>query len=140
MSAHHEIPNKTANRSWKEQQGKCLRQFFKRIMWNGKIKANSTVDLYRRSISFENFIVWEIAARKLDFSPVGKESPCPEGVLRYFHTYVGLCHFSGIQNFEFQFFGDFQKNKYVFGYEDFVDIIWGLSQNWTIFRGHFYAF
>ena len=22
----------------------------------------------------------------------------------------------------------------------FVDIFWGLSQNWTIFRGHFYAF
>ena len=28
MSAHHEDPSKTANRTWKEQQGKCLRQFF----------------------------------------------------------------------------------------------------------------
>ena len=26
------------------------------------------------------------------------------------------------------------------GYEDFVDIFLGSSQNWTIFRGHFYAF
>ena len=29
-------------------------------------KANSTVDF--KTISFEKFIVWEIAARKLDFS------------------------------------------------------------------------
>ena len=26
------------------------------------------------------------------------------------------------------------------GYKDFVDIFGGSSQNWTIFRGHFYAF
>ena len=26
------------------------------------------------------------------------------------------------------------------GYEDFVDIFLESSQNWTIFRGHFYAF
>ena len=26
------------------------------------------------------------------------------------------------------------------GYGDFVDIFLGSSQNWTIFRGHFYAF
>ena len=26
------------------------------------------------------------------------------------------------------------------GYEDFVDILWGSSQNWSIFRGHFYVF
>ena len=26
------------------------------------------------------------------------------------------------------------------GYEDFVDIFLGSSQNWTILRGHFYAF
>ena len=31
----------------------------------------------------------------------------------------------------------FQKNKYFFGYEDFVDIFLGYSQNWTIFRGLF---
>ena len=26
------------------------------------------------------------------------------------------------------------------GYEDFVDIFLGSLQNWTMFRGHFYAF
>ena len=26
------------------------------------------------------------------------------------------------------------------GYDDFVDIFLGSTQNWTIFRGHFYAF
>ena len=40
----------------------------------------------------------------------------------------------------FNIFGGFQKNKYFLGYEDFVDIFWGSSQNWTIFSGHFYAF
>ena len=38
----------------------------------------------------------------------------------------------------FNIFFGFQKNKYFLGYEDFVDIL-GSSQNWTIFRGHFYA-
>ena len=37
-------------------------------------KANSTVDF--KTISFEKITVWEIAVRKLDFSPVGIESPC----------------------------------------------------------------
>ena len=45
-----------------------------------------------------------------------------------------------VQNFEFQYFLGFQKNEYFWGYEDFVDIFLGSSQNWTIFRGHFYAF
>ena len=40
----------------------------------------------------------------------------------------------------FDIFLGFQKNKYFFGYENFVDIFLGSSQNWTIFRGHFYAF
>ena len=41
----------------------------------------------------------------------------------------------------FIIFLGFQKNEYFWGYEDFVDI-WGggVSQNLTIFRGHFYAF
>ena len=38
------------------------------------------------------------------------------------------------------FWGGFQKNEYCLGYEDFVDIFGGSSQNLTIFRGHFYAF
>ena len=46
----------------------------------------------------------------------------------------------GGQNFEYQYFGGFQKTEYFLGYEDFMDILGGSSQNWTIFRGHFYAF
>ena len=31
-----------------------------------------------------------------------------------------------VHNFEFQYFlFGFQKNEYVFGYEDFMDIFWG---------------
>ena len=40
--------------------------------------------------------------------------------------------FWGVQNFEFQYFGGYS--------EDCVDIFGGSSQNWTIFRGHFYVF
>ena len=47
--------------------------------------------------------------------------------------------FFGVQNFEFKLFLGFQKNEFFGGYEDFVDIFWGSSQNWTIFRGHLYA-
>ena len=36
---------------------------------------------------------------------------------------------------KFNIFGDFQKNEY----EDFVYIFGGSSQNWTTFRGLFYA-
>ena len=31
-------------------------------------------------------------------------------------------------------------NVFFFEYEDFVYIFLGSSQNWTIYRGHFYAF
>ena len=40
----------------------------------------------------------------------------------------------------FNIFGGFQKNKYFGGYEGFIDIFLGSSQDWTIFRGYFYAF
>ena len=33
--------------------------------------------------------------------------------------------FLGVQNFEFRYIFGFQKNKYSFGYENFVDIFWG---------------
>ena len=62
------------------------------------------------------------------------------GVLLYFHTYVGSGHFLGFQILNFNIILGFQKNEYFLGYEDFVDIFWGSSQNWTIFRGHFYLF
>ena len=48
--------------------------------------------------------------------------------------------FLGFKILNFNIFLGFQKNKYFFGYENFVDIFLGSSQNWTIFRGHFYAF
>ena len=58
--------------------------------------------------------------------------------------------FFWVQNFEFQYFlGVFKKINIFWGYEDFVDIFFffffflgggGSSQNWTIFRGYFYAF
>ena len=60
-------------------------------------------------------------------------SVCPPGD-------VGSCYFLGLKILNFNIFGGFQKTEYFCGYEDFVDIFWGSSQNWTIFRGHFYAF
>ena len=65
---------------------------------------------------------------------------CGGGVLWYFHTYVGSFHFFGFEILNFIIFWGFQKKEYVMGYEDFMDIFWGSSQNWTIFRGHFNAF
>ena len=46
----------------------------------------------------------------------------------------------GFRILNFNIFGVFQKTEYFWGYEDFVHIFLGSSQNWTIFRGHFYAF
>ena len=66
--------------------------------------------------------------------------PLPRGGTLVFHTYVGPDHFWGFKILNFNIFGGFQKNEYFWGYEDFVDIFGGSSQNWTIFRGHFYAF
>ena len=37
----------------------------------------------------------------------------------------------------FKIFLGFQKNEYLFGYEDFVDIYFGSSQNWTSFKVSF---
>ena len=48
--------------------------------------------------------------------------------------------FFGFKILNSDIFLGFQKNKYFFGYDNFVDIFLGSSQNWTIFRGHFYAF
>ena len=36
-----------------------------------------------------------------------------------------------VQNLEFQYISDFLKNEYFLGYEDFVDICFGSSQNMT---------
>ena len=53
--------------------------------------------------------------------------------------YIGSAIFFGIKILHFNIFWGFQK-KYFLGYEDFVDTFWGSSQNWTSFRGRFYAF
>ena len=51
-----------------------------------------------------------------------------------------LGSFVGVQNLNFNIFLGFQKNEYFLGYEDFVDIFGGSSQNRTILRGYLYAF
>ena len=37
-----------------------------------------------------------------------------------------LGSFLGVQNFEFQYFREFSEKKIFGGYEDFVDIFWGV--------------
>ena len=44
--------------------------------------------------------------------------------------------FFGVKILNFNIFGGFQENEYLFGMKNFL----GSSQNWTIFRGYFYAF
>ena len=48
--------------------------------------------------------------------------------------YVGSGYFFGFKILNFNIFWGFQKNEYFWGYEDFVDIFWGSSQNWASFR------
>ena len=57
----------------------------------------------------------------------------------FIHTWARAI-FGGFKILNFNIFGDFQKNEYSFRYEDFVDVFFGSSQNWSIFRGNFYAF
>ena len=65
----------------------------------------------------------------------------PQGGTLIFHTYVNSGLFLGSKFLNINIFWGFSKNVDIFwGYEDFVDIFWGSSQNWTIFRGYFYAF
>ena len=45
----------------------------------------------------------------------------------------------GSKILNFNIFWVFRKKKYLLGYEDFVEVFLGSSQNWTI-RGYFYAF
>ena len=56
--------------------------------------------------------------------------------------YVSSRHFLGFKILNFNIFCGFQKKikKYFLEYENFVDIFFGSSQNWTIFSGHVYAF
>ena len=57
-----------------------------------------------------------------------------------YEDFVGSGHFLGFKILNFNIFGVFRKMNIFWGYEDFVDIFWGSSRNWTILRGHFYAF
>ena len=50
------------------------------------------------------------------------------GVLWSFHTYVGSVHFFGLKILNFDILWGFLKYKYFFGYENFVDIFWGLHK------------
>ena len=58
-------------------------------------------------------------------------------IVSYIHR---LESFFGFEILNLTIFWGFQKNEYFLGYEDFVDFCLGSSQNWTIFRGHFYVF
>ena len=58
MLAHHEDPSKTANRSWKEQFLKRKMRFGKTLFLPSDFKTKF----------FEKIILWDIAARKLDFA------------------------------------------------------------------------
>ena len=63
----------------------------------------------------------------------------PGGGTLIFSYIRRLGSFFGFKIMNFIIFWGFQKNEYFLGYEYFVDIFWGSSQNSTIFRGHFYA-
>ena len=50
-----------------------------------------------------------------------------EGGYSDFFTCVDSGYFLGFKVLNFNIFGGFQKNKYFWGYEDFVDIFWGVT-------------
>ena len=56
-----------------------------------------------------------------------------EGVLLYFHIYVGSDHFWGFKILSFNIFLVFQKMSLFLGYEDFVNISYGSSQTGLVF-------
>ena len=62
----------------------------------------------------------------------------PRGVTLIFSYIRWQGSFFSFKILNFSIFMVFRKIN-IF-YEDFVDIFWGSLQNWTIFRGHFYAF
>ena len=59
----------------------------------------------------------------------------PRGVTLIFSHLHRLGLFFGVHNSEFQIFLGFSEKINIFGgYEDFVDIFWGSSQNWASLR------
>ena len=66
---------------------------------------------------------------------IKKKLYIPEGVLCYFHTYVGSGYFFGFKILNFNIFLWFSEKMNIFwGYEDFVDIFFWSSQNWASLR------
>ena len=64
-------------------------------------------------------------SRDWHFKPGGRG-----GVLLYFHIYLGLGYFLGFKILNFNILGVFPKKMNIFGgFEDFVDIFLGSSQN-----------
>ena len=61
-----------------------------------------------------------------------------------FPTYVGSGHFWGVKILNFNMFWGFQKNKYFFGCDDFVDIFLGGHHKIRLYLGvnsmHFRVF
>ena len=64
----------------------------------------------------------------------GAEGPGGGGGTLIFSHIRRLGPFLGFKILNFNIFFGFQKNEYFLGYEDFVDIFWGLSQNWASLR------
>ena len=63
------------------------------------------------------------------------QSPGGAGGTLIFSLIRRLGLFFLVQSSEFQFFGrGLQRNEYFLGYEDFVDIFFGSSQNWASLR------
>ena len=75
-------------------------------------------------------------------TPCGRSNPMGDGVTLC--SYIRrLGSFFGFKILNFNILLGLQKNKYFLGYDDFVDIFMGSSQNWTIFRAksmHFRVF
>ena len=99
-------------------------------MWIGRLVCFLIVCMQRN-------LVWTRPISLLPKVAISMYGPSWEGGGA---TYVGLGIFWGVKILNFIIFGGFQENEDFWGYEDFVDIFGGSSQNWTIFRGHFYAF
>ena len=70
-------------------------------------------------------------------SRVGDRGSGPQGGTVIFSYIRKLRPFWGFKIFNI--LGGFQKNEYFWGMK-FLWIFFGSSQNWTIIRGHFYAF
>ena len=71
-----------------------------------------------------------------DLSVLIADSKDAQGVLWYFHTYVGLGYFSKF--WISIFWGVFRKMNIFWGYEDFMVICWGHHEIGLV-KGHFYA-